>query len=319
MTKRVVTSSPQASLIDVQRLLAEEGITRIVVVDSGGNPEGIVSEKDVMRFVLTDKTMRGFEEVHAQEVASCGLTTIKPDARMAQAAEAMIRQKRSSLLVGNGEPEGIVTKTDVVKYLDAEGCGPYSVGHFMTPHPVTVSPTQSIFSIIDLMSHREISRVIVVDDNDTPQGIVTLADFSQRRAYSLFNLSKRLIVTKDQTPAAFLEHAAAIGLMARHFMTQNPITLSHDSDLASAARLMTKHDISGLPVTDDSGNLVGIVSKTDLTRAAAYEKTTRARTISRNPWSKLKPMLSRSSREDANQKSTPHESLGSESSGGVGS
>ena len=303
MTKRVVSSSPQASLVDVQRLLAEEGVTRIVVVDSSGNPEGIVSEKDVMRFVLTDKTMRGFEEVHAQEVMSRGLSTIKPDARMTQAAEAMIRQKRSSLLVRNGEPEGIVTKTDVVKYLDAEGCGTHSVGHFMTLHPVTVSPTQSIFSIVDLMSHREISRVIVVDDNDKPQGIITLADFSQRRAYSLFNLSKRLIVTKDQTPAAFLEHAAAIGLMAKHFMTQHPITVSHDSDLTSAARLMTKHDISGLPVTDDSRNLVGIVSKTDITRAAAYEKNARAHTILRNPWSKLKPMLSRSSRDDAKQKS----------------
>jgi CBS domain-containing protein len=56
MTKRVVSSSPQASLVDVQRLLAEEGVTRIVVVDSIGNPEGIVSEKDVIRFVIDDET-----------------------------------------------------------------------------------------------------------------------------------------------------------------------------------------------------------------------------------------------------------------------
>jgi CBS domain-containing protein len=282
MTRKVVTCPPQASLLDVQRLLAEQGLTRIVVVDSNGNPMGIISEKDVMKFALTDKTMRGFEEVHAQEVMSCGLTTIKPDARMAQAAEAMIRQKKSSLMVRNGEPEGIVTKTDIVKYLGAEGGEIYSVGHFMTLHPVTVSPTQSIFSIIDLMSQHEISRVIVVDDNNKPQGIITLADFSQRLAYSLFNLSKRLLVAKDETPAAFLERAAAIGLKAKHFMTQHPITLSHDSDLADAARLMTKHDISGLPVTDDS-NLEGIVSKTDITRAVAYERNAMARTTLRDP------------------------------------
>lgn len=294
MTRRVVTCSPQASLLDVQGLLADQVLTRIVVVDSNGNPVGIISEKDVMKFALTDKTKRRFEEVHAHEVMSRGLTTIKPDAGMAQAAEAMIRQKRSSLLVRNGRPEGIVTKTDVVRYLGSEGGGIYSVGHFMTPHPVTVSPMQSIFSIIDLMSQREITRVIVVDDNDKPQGIITLADFSQRLAYSLFNLSKTLLFEKDQTPAAFLERAAAIGLKAKHFMTQHPITLSHDSDLADAARLMTKHDISGLPVTDDSRNLVGIVSKTDITRAVAYERNETARTILRNPYSKLKPILSRS-------------------------
>jgi CBS domain-containing protein len=272
MTRRVVTCSPQASLLDVQGLLADQGLTRIVVLGSSGNPEGIISEKDIMKFVLSDKTMRGFEQVHAQEVMSCGLTTIKPDARMGQAAEAMIRQNRSSLLVRDGEPEGILTKTDVVKCLDLEGGGTYPTSRHMTPHPVKVGPAQSIFSIIDLMSQYVISRVIVVDEDDKPQGIITLADFSKRLAYSLFSLSKRLLVEKDQTPAAFFERAASIGLKAKHFMTQHPMILGHNSDLTDAARLMTKHDISGLPVTDDLGNLVGIVSKTDITRAVAYDR-----------------------------------------------
>jgi CBS domain-containing protein len=294
MTREVVTCSPQASLVDVQGLLADQDLTRIVVVDSEGNPVGIISEKDVMRFALTDKTKRRFEGVHAKEVMSCGLTTIKPDALMSQAAGAMIRQKRSSLLVRNGGPEGIVTKTDIVRYLDANGGSVYSVSHFMTLHPVTVNPTQSIFSIIDLMSQREISRVIVVDDNDKPQGIITLADFSRRLAYSLLNLSKTMLAERDQAPAAFLERAAAIGLKAKHFMTERPITLSHDSNLADAARLMMRHDISGLPITDDSRNLVGIVSKTDITRAVAHERDATADTILRNPYSKLSQMLSRS-------------------------
>jgi CBS domain-containing protein len=299
MTRKVVTCSPQASLLDVQGLLADLDLTRIVVVDSNRNPVGIVSQKDVMKFALTDKTKRRFEEVHAHEVMTRGLTTIQPDARMAQAAEAMTMHKRSSLLVHNGELEGIVTKTDIVRYLDAEGGEIYSVGHFMTLHPVTVNPTESIFSIIDLMRQREISRVIVVDDNDKPQGIITLADFSQRLAYSLFNLSKTLLVEKDEAPAVFLERAAAIGLKAKHFMTEHPITLSHDSNLTDAARLMMKHDISGLPATDDSENLVGIVSKTDITRAVAYERNSTAHTILRNPYSKLKRMVPLLSKPEA--------------------
>jgi predicted transcriptional regulator len=74
-------------------------------------------------------------------------------------------------------------------------------------------------------------------------------------------------------------------------MTEHPITLSHDSNLIDAARLMMKHDISGLPATDGSENLVGIVSKTDITRAVAYERNSTAHTILRNPYSKLKRML----------------------------
>jgi CBS domain-containing protein len=294
MTREVVTCSPQASLVEVQGLLADEGLTRVVVVDPDTRPIGIISEKDVMRFALTDKTKRRFEEVHAKEVMSCGLTTIKPNATMVQAARSMIREKRSSLLVSNGGSEGIVTKTDIVRYVDANGGCVDSVSDFMTPDPVTVDPTQSVFSTIDLMSKHEISRAIVFDNNDRPQGIITLADFSQRRAYSLFNLSRTMLAEKDQAPAAFLERAAAIGLKAKHFMTEHPITLSNDSNLADAARLMMRHDISGLPITDESTNLAGIVSKTDIARSVANERDTPAHAILRSPCSKLSRMLSRS-------------------------
>jgi CBS domain-containing protein len=157
MTKGIVTSSLEASLLDVERLLMEQRLSRVVVVDSDGSPVGIISEKDVARFVLTDKTMRGFEDVPAKEAMSCGVINIKPEASMAQAAHTMIRMKTSSLMVKDDEPEGIVTKTDMVKYLCLEGSGLYSVARFMTPNPVTVNPTQSIFLTIELMSRNAIS------------------------------------------------------------------------------------------------------------------------------------------------------------------
>jgi CBS domain-containing protein len=296
MTRRIVTCSPNASLLDVQRLLAEQHLTRVVILDSDGIPAGIISEKDVMRFVLTDRTKRRFEEVPAQQAMSSALVTIKPDERMERAAQAMIKMRTSSLMVQGDEPEGIVTKTDIVKYVCAEGSGFYSVGQFMTPNPITVNPTQSVFSIIELMSQNAISRVIVIDDGNEPLGIITLADFSQTSAYSLINLSKRLLSspTEDETHARFLERAATLGLKAKDFMSQHPFTLNDDSDLADAARLMMKHDISGLPVTDDLTNLVGVISKTDLTRAVAYETQPRTSSILRNPYSKLRPILSRS-------------------------
>jgi CBS domain-containing protein len=274
MTRGIVTSSLEASLLDVERLLMEQRLSRVVVVDSDESPVGIISEKDVARFVLTDKTMRGFEDVRAKEAMSCGVINIKPDASMAQAAQTMIRMKTSSLMVKDDEPEGIVTKTDMVKYvcLCLEGSGLYSVGHFMTPNPVTVNPTQSIFLTIELMSQNAISRIIVVDDDKKLQGIITLGDFSQMSAYSLIKLSERLLIGKDETPAGFLKRAGgSLDIKVKDFMTQHPFTLGHDSDLADAARLMMKHNISGLPVTDDQAKLVGVISKTDVTRAAAYE------------------------------------------------
>jgi len=282
MKRGIVTCSLETSLLDVERLLMEQRVSRVVVVDPGGSPVGIISEKDVARFALTDKTMRGFEDVHAKEAMNCGVINIKSDTRMAKAAQTMIRMKTSSLMVKDDEPEGIVTKTDMANFLCVEGGGLYSVGHFMTPDPVTVNPAQSIFSTIQLMSQKAISRIIVVDDDKKLQGIITLGDFTQTSAYSLINLSKRLLITENETPAMFLKRAgSSLDVKVKDFMTQHPFTIRHDSDLADAARLMVKHNISGLPVTDDRTNLVGVISKTDVTRAAAHEVRTPESEISR--------------------------------------
>jgi CBS-domain-containing membrane protein len=49
-------------------------------------------------------------------------------------------------------------------------------------------------------------------------------------------------------------------------MTSPVITTHPDASLASAARLMNDHHIRRLPVLDDSGALIGMVSRRDLLR-----------------------------------------------------
>ncbi len=54
-------------------------------------------------------------------------------------------------------------------------------------------------------------------------------------------------------------------------MAVNPITVRADASLSEAAHLLDEHGISGLPVVDPSGSLVGVVSQTDLARARSTE------------------------------------------------
>lgn len=54
-------------------------------------------------------------------------------------------------------------------------------------------------------------------------------------------------------------------------MTADPIVVRADAPLVEAAKLMDEHKISGLPVVDGAGRLVGVVSQTDLLRARATE------------------------------------------------
>jgi CBS domain-containing protein len=54
-------------------------------------------------------------------------------------------------------------------------------------------------------------------------------------------------------------------------MALQPVVVRADASLSEAARLLDSHHISGLPVVDPSGSLVGVVSQTDLARARATE------------------------------------------------
>ena len=52
-------------------------------------------------------------------------------------------------------------------------------------------------------------------------------------------------------------------------MTRDPLTVEEQAPLLDAAELMDSFEITGLPVVDSAGRLVGVISETDLVRAAA--------------------------------------------------
>ncbi len=49
-------------------------------------------------------------------------------------------------------------------------------------------------------------------------------------------------------------------------MTPRPRTLSRYATLGEAAECMLENKVSGLPVVDESGNLVGIITESDIFR-----------------------------------------------------
>jgi CBS-domain-containing membrane protein len=49
-------------------------------------------------------------------------------------------------------------------------------------------------------------------------------------------------------------------------MVRDVVTISPDADVAEAAKLLIEHDISALPVVDDDGSVIGMISEADLLR-----------------------------------------------------
>jgi CBS domain-containing protein len=51
-------------------------------------------------------------------------------------------------------------------------------------------------------------------------------------------------------------------------MVHNVVTVRPDTDVAEATKLLAEHDVSALPVLDQDGNLIGILSEADLIHRA---------------------------------------------------
>ncbi len=58
-------------------------------------------------------------------------------------------------------------------------------------------------------------------------------------------------------------------MRVRDIMTTDPIRVTPDALLKEAARLMVRHQVSGLPVVDESDELVGVVTEGDFLRQEA--------------------------------------------------
>ena len=268
MTKKVATCGSKASIMDVRELMRGRRISRVVAVDAGDRPVGVVTQKDIIRFLTADKSKRGLEEIRVEEPMSRVLVTIAPDASVSDAARSMAKRKISSLIVvdKDGIVKGIVTKADLCLHLASKGAGVFKVRDYMTKNPVAVWPTQSMFVASSLMSEHGISRVAVIDTEKKPVGIITLADLTM--IGSLLKPPKVLMEGKPIQVEGGITLPSSLHLLtASDIMSGNPISIEEGADLSDAAKLMTRHGISGLPVVDKSGRLVGIVTKSDITRA----------------------------------------------------
>jgi len=121
---------------------------------------------------------------------------------------------------------------------------PHLVRDWMSSPVVVIDPDSSVSYALTLMRRRKIHSVIVGSSDKSPSyGIVTTTDIRDK------------IVATDRNPAE-----TTVG----EIMSGPIVTASPDWTLKECSRVMGEKRIHHLPVADESGALVGLISATDI-------------------------------------------------------
>ncbi|MFM7219291.1 MAG: CBS domain-containing protein [Nodosilinea sp.] len=151
-----------------------------------------------------------------------------------------------------------------------------TVADVMTPNPVTVSPTTLLKEAIQLMVDRHIGGLPVIDEAQQLVGILSESDLMWQAtgvdmpAYIM--LLDSVIYLKNPNQYTQEIHKA-LGQLVKDVMTARVVTINPGKSLREAAHLMHEKRIRRLPVVDDQGQVVGMLTRGDIVRemAQAYD------------------------------------------------
>ena len=128
------------------------------------------------------------------------------------------------------------------------------VKDWMTSDPVTITDDTSMMKAIHLMKQNRFRRLPVLHQGQLV-GIISDRDLKEA--------SPSKATTLDVHELYYL----LAELQVKDIMTRQPMTVSPEDTVEHVAQLMLERTISGMPVVSDRGELVGIITQSDVFRA----------------------------------------------------
>lgn len=128
------------------------------------------------------------------------------------------------------------------------------VKNWMSKNVVTVDGNDSMMDAIRLLKEHNIRMLPVVKEGKLV-GIVTDSDLKEASASDATSMEiHELINLKNKTKVS-------------EIMTKNPITVALDYTVEETAEIFLNNKISGIPVVDHEGQIVGTITETDILKA----------------------------------------------------
>ncbi|MGI6464210.1 CBS domain-containing protein [uncultured Methanobacterium sp.] len=270
MNEEIIVAEENEQVSHARNLMLKYGYSRILVVNQEDKLVGILTEKDLTRKMRSNGPKwkrRTIDNISIRRVMTPNPITITPTREVRDAVELMIKNDISSVPVVDGdEILGIVTKTELMDFYREKFAGKWKVSDLMTSEVITVNENHSIGHVISTMEDQKIGKLIVVRDNE-PVGIITSANISFANVEDPeTGVSVEKIAFLRKIDGQEKRNVREVSMVtAGDIMTNHMIKIEETEDASNAAEMMTKKDVTGIPVVNDN-ELVGIITKTDIIR-----------------------------------------------------
>jgi len=264
MTADVVTIAPETHLYEARRIMDAEKIRALPVMKKNAL-KGIVTRRDLLRADLSTVQLenkandKNLKSETIDRVMSPEVVQIDSESPVAKAARVMLENKIESLPVIKDHKDmvGIITSSDLFRVIEEELPKMEQqppVRNYMSYEPVTITPDQNLLEVHRIMGWKRIRVLPVVNEAGDLVGIITRTDVMSADPSRLYNRGHQEESLKVQLQS--VEEA----------MTANPITIRENAPITDAARLMRENKFHSLPVVNERGALIGIITDSDLFR-----------------------------------------------------
>ena len=145
----------------------------------------------------------------------------------------------------------------------------------MTVSTISVSKNNNVKMALDLLAEHNISGLPVVDDEGKVVGIISGSDIlrysHQKKVVPKASSSFWVSPYTESDDIAVIRSGFEVlhRTVIEQVMTKKVFSVKEDAAISDVAKLMISKTINRVPVVDDVGKLLGIISRADLVKFMA--------------------------------------------------
>ncbi len=122
MTEQLVTVPARMAVTEAMHLMAQKGITSVLIEPGAVGDWGIMTMRDVLGRIV--RANRSADHVAVGELASRPLVMVERDLSLQECSDLMLARKiRRVVVSGDAGPVGIVSDTDIFRAVEQHGWG----------------------------------------------------------------------------------------------------------------------------------------------------------------------------------------------------